>query len=296
MFKRILSLFGAKPNANPPEVEPDAFFAEAVRRQQELSEELADSTEVVIAGVVSASGVSAGRTKGEEHWTLLFSLDAWRIEDGPLRTDSLTIRRRSTEQEWPKFRDSIRPETIISVRARLSEDNVFGSPQAQLEEILGPYDQDADLNHKQEEFLQPVTFQDDYFGTFTLDRRVNWYSTTASWGGMEITLHLDPDEGEISSALKVASALWQEEEAWTKRIQNYAVQELLALKNDSWLDEGESPLSASQFIEKMTLESITVCTDGEFEFWHDDGELFWGHSIQVSGSLSDGPNHADIPG
>jgi hypothetical protein len=46
----------------------------------------------------------------------------------------------------------------------------------------------------------------------------------------------------------------------------------------------------------MRLKSVTVYPDGSFDFWHDDGDLFWGHSIQVSGDLLDGPTHADIPG
>ena len=51
-----------------------------------------------------------------------------------------------------------------------------------------------------------------------------------------------------------------------------------------------------QFKNRMSLESITVYTDGTFEFWHDDGGLFWGHSILISGDLVKGPIDADIPG
>jgi hypothetical protein len=28
--------------------------------------------------------------------------------------------------------------------------------------------------------------------------------------------------------------------------------------------------------------------DGAFEFWHNDGDLFWGHSILIVGSLEEG--------
>jgi hypothetical protein len=74
------------------------------------------------------------------------------------------------------------------------------------------------------------------------------------------------------------------------------VQALLPLKNESWLAEGEVDVTADQFKGRMALESITVHPDGSFEFWHNDGDLFWGHSIQISGCLSKGPTGADIPG
>lgn len=46
----------------------------------------------------------------------------------------------------------------------------------------------------------------------------------------------------------------------------------------------------------MKLESISIQPNGEFEFWHNDGDLFYGHSIQISGSLEKGLTHSDIPG
>ena len=46
----------------------------------------------------------------------------------------------------------------------------------------------------------------------------------------------------------------------------------------------------------MTLDAITVYPDGAFDFWHHDGDMFWGHSIQVSGSLSEGLILADTLG
>jgi hypothetical protein len=46
----------------------------------------------------------------------------------------------------------------------------------------------------------------------------------------------------------------------------------------------------------MTLVSITVKSEGSLDFRHSDGNLFYGHSIQVTGNLSDGPTNADITG
>jgi hypothetical protein len=113
----------------------------------------------------------------------------------------------------------------------------------------------------------------------------------------EVSLNLAAKErGKVEEALKTAHSLWRSQDSWNRRIADYAVQELLPLKNDSWLGEGEAEVTAEQFKACMKLEAVTVNPDGSFEFWHNDGDLFWGHSIQISGSLSEGPTHADIPG
>ncbi|OAI46466.1 hypothetical protein AYO44_11310 [Planctomycetaceae bacterium SCGC AG-212-F19] len=62
------------------------------------------------------------------------------------------------------------------------------------------------------------------------------------------------------------------------------------------MGDDEVELNAKQFKARMTLEAITVTPSGSFDFWHNDGDLFWGHSIQISGNLTKGPTHADIPG
>jgi len=42
------------------------------------------------------------------------------------------------------------------------------------------------------------------------------------------------------------------------------------------LEEDETEFSAEQFKGKMRLQSITIDPEGEFEFCHDDGDLFLG--------------------
>lgn len=46
----------------------------------------------------------------------------------------------------------------------------------------------------------------------------------------------------------------------------------------------------------MTLEAIQVDGEGGFEFWFDDGDLFYGHSIHVAGNLEKGPDWAQMEG
>ncbi len=96
--------------------------------------------------------------------------------------------------------------------------------------------------------------------------------------------------------LQTAKELRKNQEDWAEKVGDFAVGELLELKNTTWLDEDEATITPEEFKKRMRLESITVSPNGEFEFWHDDGDLFWGHSIQVSGNLKDGLTDANIQG
>lgn len=273
------------------------IFADAALRQRRLLEQLRASPVVDALGVVAPSGASGGKSADDELWTLTFTLDAWRIDPGDLQTRPLTIRRQVTDKELRRLRNLITPYTAIRIKARVVADSLFESPQGLLEAFVGIETSDAGLNEHAGQLHKPVTHEDPPLGVFTLDQRVDWFTAQAVWDGQPVSLNLSAKESaEVDEALKTAHALWESQEAWDRRVRDYAIQKLLPLKNDSWRDEDEVELSADQFEDRMTLEAITVYPDGSFDFWHRDGDLFWGHSIQISGSLLEGPTHADIPG
>jgi len=276
---------------------PTDILAEAKLRQQQLLEQLAVSPVVDVLGVVSPAGASGGKSRGEELWTFRFTFEAWRVRGGRAQTRPLTIRRKVTDQELAVFRELIKPYTVICIRARVLSESPFGGPEGLLETFVGLDDSDTELNEFAVQLQKPISYEDSTFGTFTLDRRVDWFTGGAVWKGKPVSLHLSARApAEVQAALGTAHSLWQAQDVWDQRVRDYAVQLLLPLKNESWLNEGEIEVTAGQFKERMKLESITVHPDGSFEFWHNDGDLFWGHSIQITGSLSKGPISADIPG
>jgi hypothetical protein len=271
------------------------IFAEAERRYRALFEQFATASISDVLAVVDATGPGAGRLGGEGLWNMSFRSNAWRVDGGEIQTRPLTLCRRVTDEELKSWQELIEPYDVIRVKARVVVDSAFGSPQALLEAFVGSESSDAELRHYAEELQRPVTFDDPLLGTFTLDRRVDWFTGDVVWAGEVIALHLS-GSADAQGALRAAYALWRNQTDWNQRVRDFAAEKLLELKNDTWLDEGDVELTAEEFMEKMTLKSITVNPDGSFDFWHDDGDLFWGHSIQISGNLVEGPTRADIPG
>jgi hypothetical protein len=212
----------------------------------------------------------------------------------PLNERALEVTRAVSEEDLRAFMGRIRPYDVVRLSIQ------FSGPErtaAELLEFLEGQVADPELNERAVALQQPVTREDPFFGELTLDRRLDEWETTFKWGTTPVRLSLSCDEdGSPEPALRAARSLWERQPEWEKRVRDFAVEALLPLKNDVWLDDDEEPLTPEAFEARMTLQTIALYPDGSFDFFHDDGELFWGHAIQVWGSLSEGPTGADIPG
>jgi len=155
----------------------------------------------------------------------------------------------------------------------------------------------SQLQEIAEELAKPVVINTQRFGDLTLDRSIQWFEGEADWNGKTIRINFDTDGNQdISACLEVAEKLWDDQKLWKQKVADHAVKELLSLKNETWLDEGEALLTADEFKSRMKLQSITIRAGGGIDFWFDDGDLFWGHLIHVSGSLKEGLDQAGIAG
>lgn len=278
---------------------PDAkdAFAEAKLRRKKLQEQFAATPISEVIGVIYAPGTGGGRSGGETLWTLKTSFEAWRVHGGPLQTRPLRITRTVTDDELKDLQKRLPAYSIVRIHARVVKESPFGGPEALLEYIVGPDDSDAELNQFAKNLQKPVTFDDPAFGTFTLDRRVNSFGAKTVWQKKPVKLRLSAKEpAEVQAALKTAKTLWESQSEWDTKVRDFAVQRLLERKNDEWLGEDEDEILPEEFKARMKLQTITVHSDGAFEFWHDDGDLFWGHAIMVSGTLSKGLTNVDTPG
>lgn len=248
-------------------------------------------TEVVeIEGVVSP-GSQGGWSHSDGYDIHHFTFTAWRRPGDPVVRKELTILRPVDPEadffsEYPNL-------SIHRIKVLLSTDEtsaIFAGKSTQPRNAI-------QLMKVVEELRKPVIIPTTRFGDLTLDRSIGWFEGEVEWNGKSIRITFHSDENQdISQGLEVAEKLWNDQMSWNQKVNDYAIKELLPLKNDNWLDDGEAPLTKKQFKSHMTLRSVSIYPDGDFEFWHDDGDMFGGHLIQISGSLEDGLTQADIPG
>ncbi len=264
-----------------------------VARSEQLYERMTGAEEADLTVVVGPSGASSATFRGQAFWTMTCAVIGWRVGQRPMERRRLMIRRRGQRGELDAFRSQLKPYSVFRIKARLL-DEPDSEPQALLEQVLGEETGDAELAALAHEQQQPVFHDDADLGRFEFDRRLNWYSRSLPWDGSTAKLNLTADDkGQISSALNVAKELWKAQAAWSEKVGKFAAAQLVSLKNDSWLDSGEAPLTESDFAGKVQMESVIVDPDGACEFWLKDGGLFAGHSILVRGSVSDGLLDAD---
>ena len=254
----------------------------------------------IVIGVVSPRNDGGGvQSAGEEHWLFSFAISPWRDSNGLIHETELIVRKdKITQLEMRNLMSNTKALNIVKLNVK-SKGNISKSENqpAELLEILEIVYDDVELNRLAKELQIPVILTDSFFGKFTLDRRVDWWETKYKWKEKEISLNVSAETEEIEKVIEYAKLVCLNQNVWTEKIELCAVKNLLDVKNSSWLEEDELDLTEDEFRRRLTLESIIVKDLGDIEFWFNDGDLFWGHSILVRGNLLTGEaSYAEIYG
>ena len=274
----------------------DDIFVEMRRAQAEFFERAKGAPKVTITGVVDAGG-PAGVAGQDGAWFLVLELEVWREPDGDICHEELRCEQPLDRAELDRVMETVQPHAVVRLEVQLAE-HECGELRASITRVLETEAADAELQGLAAELQKPVTVEHEALGTFTLDRRIDAWRGKARWRGDEVDLDLNVDEdGEgVDRPAAVAAELLADQASWQVKIDAALSAELLALKNDSWLEDGESALTEEQFLQRIQAEALHVYPDGDFELYYDDGDLFWGHCITVSGSLEGGVAEAKIQG
>lgn len=241
---------------------------------------------LAVTGPVGFGGVKRG-----SFWQASIGLTAWMEEDSPdIHQEEIPLFTLAYNSLLDFLRQRTPPDFIIKFQGRREKNG-----KSMLLLNLPEPGFDPDLKAILEAQKQAVTLEVDGLGLFTLNRRVRWFEVEIDWCGASVQLDFDQGEPEeMAKAQEVARTLLADAEHWDRRVREYAAGELTSLAND-WA-EGEEELTPEDFMARMELSAIQVEPDGEFEFWFEDGEMFYGHSIHVMGNLTDGPDWAQMEG
>ncbi|EPF4172696.1 DUF2262 domain-containing protein [Escherichia albertii] len=90
--------------------------------------------------------------------------------------------------------------------------------------------------------------------------------------------------------------LYDHQQEKDSEFRQFAAEELTELAND-WLDDEDADeITETSFAERMTLCELVIEADGDFTVYYSDDDMFYGHSIDVSGNIAYGATSANIVG
>ena len=151
------------------------------------------------------------------------------------------------------------------------------------------------------EYLSKPVEIDTPYGKFVLDRSMSWFEGEIELNGLDFTAFLETDEdnGEtVELALKVFLKTAENFEDFDRKNKEFAADNLLDLAHE-WQesDEGENePLTREQFIEAIGVSEWTVTPYGNMTLYYYDGDIFWGHAIEINIDEDGNIEDADIAG
>jgi len=127
---------------------------------------------------------------------------------------------------------------------------------------------------KQENMPKTVTIKN--FGKFTYKKDDKAYKLVKE--GIEYYFSAD-NKSELKKVKDIFSNI--EIIDFIEKAKEYTVKKLLKLKNDLWLEEDEKEVTKKEFKARMKFTSLYVFSESA-NFYFDDGDLFWGHTIEVN--------------
>ena len=254
--------------------------------------------EFSILAVTGAGGFGGSRTQENGPWLAVLELTAWKEEDSeePAHREKTQLVALADDKLMEDLRRRVRGDSVFQIMVRPSEDG----KQFLMTELPQP-EIDPEMKAILEEQKKPVSIWVPELGTFTLNRLVNWFEAEVEWLGQPARLDIDREE-DWDACVERAKALMADQKGWDEKVRSFAAQELLEQAND-WAqdaagnEDGEpEEITREQFMERMELDAVQISADGRFEFWFNDGDLFWGHAIHVTGALDQGLEIAQMEG
>ena len=225
-------------------------------------------------------------------------------ETGKLHKEEGRIAFPVIDNEEPPFQFDEESIYKLRVREKLPEEVPEGALPAKnhflMVEILERNAVCPELEEILVEYRKPVVLQDNILGELTYEKLHKSFKGNVAWlsGKIHISLYVDKDnKSGITKAKKALKTMVLEQEKWDADLRSFAAKELTKLACEWAESEEEAALITEEsFAKRIRLSLIWMSSGATFSACFDDDEIFFGHSIVVSGSLKKGMISAKIEG
>ncbi len=260
--------------------------------------------------VLTEGGTSSSRWGENKLWqasvTVLAVVD---VATGELTEKKCNLNWQMTEAENNngKLYD-IKGETIYRLRVQESLPFLsFGNEEIPrgntlwVRAVLESNCTEARLEQILAEFRKPVILQLDTGEELLLDKSIGLFSGEGHWNGEECLINMDVDEESsvtAKDALVTFKKLIADSQEWDDKARKFAAEEMTDNANDWALDADENAeeMTKEDFAKRLMISEVCVSTDGNFELFYDDDDMFWGHVVIVSGNIETGIDDAYMAG
>lgn len=234
--------------------------------------------------------------RGAEGWDVDFGLEPWRIGDGPIQPDCLRAVLATPDRHAAAAIAGQFPiGTILSVTLHDTPAAGKAGHTAGIAALHGQVS-DAQIEAYVPEVREPLQYAHPQLGTFVEDLRLSdFYTGSASWCGTPIDLILLASLEKLPEAAEHAQHLIAKDSIWQAAFEDRMYSSLYEIWHDNW-NEDDEQLDREEWLARTRLETIDVDEAGNFNAFLEDGDLFWGHSIMVSGNIQTGIASANLAG
>jgi len=256
--------------------------------------------------LIGAVGPGGSRSQNEKDWTLSVDFIAYREPGAPLTECEGNMRLANCNYERLKeLQEAIKPYSVINAISSLEKKHGrYYHIVTELLETSVPNLPDETAIF--ERYQLPVTFIDAQFGEFVFNRVVGWFDGIVEFQGKKISVSVYGKED-----IPTLAFIFKDFEQFLQQAKHYAAKEMLELGNqwqyDAWQDDKDdgnteaefTPITEEDFVKRISLHEIIIEDSeepGEYTLWFKDGDIFWGHSITVSGNINTGFTDAQMHG
>ena len=229
------------------------------------------------------------------------------------RGDSPVLDEEATTIVWAKAKDSkekspFEKESVYRVKVRfplekdgMTGDELISRMGVYVTQIISCGESNAQTEALLNEYKKEIFIDSPVLGKLVLDKGLGSYMGNAKWNGSDIDILIDHDE-DTEESIPMLEEFFRNSAENDAVLRKFAASELTGLANE-WLadsedgdEEEQKEITEEEFARRISPDGINFSSDGTYSFYFYDDDMFWGHSVTVYGSVTEGPDEANIEG